>query len=179
MNDAYQTETREAHGHAWTVEWVADTNMGAPWKEHDGHGPVTDWESRGKRPGEMVLNSDRGYKRFYNFAEAVKMARAEGWNTPPYSWPSRGAQAAAAAMADFERLRDWCNDGWHWCGVVVKLLDADGEETGIDSSVWGIKSDGGDYFDEVIEELMTDCLQHLDAQVHPVNDDTQQTQELF
>jgi len=165
MSDAYQTETREAHGRTWKVEWFYDEDTGAPWKEHDGHGPVSDWERREKTPGEMILNSDRGSKRFYDFQAAVKQAREEGWNVAPYIWPSKGAQAAAAALADFKRLYGWCNDKWHWCGVRVTL-----EDTDIDASLWGIESDAEDYFEEVIADLMADCMAQVEKQTYPVTE---------
>ena len=60
--------------------------------------------------------------------------------------------AARAARADFERLRDWCLDRWHWCGVVVVMLDDEGDELDR-ASLWGIESDAGQYLDEVAAEL--------------------------
>ena len=163
MTDVYDTEARVAHGHDWSVEWVYDTDHGAPWDEEDGHGPVTDWTSRDKHPGELILNTDRGSRRYYDFASAVKQARAEGWNTKPYNWPTKGAQAAAAALADFERMRGWANDDWHYCGIVVKL-----DGTDFEASLWGIESDCDDYHEEVIEDLMQQCLHEVERNTYPV-----------
>ena len=160
----YNTDTRQAHGKEWTIEWVYDQDHEAPWLECDGHGPVSDWECRDKRPGELILNEDRGSKRFYDFAEAVKIARRDGWNTAPYNWDTKGAQAAAAAYADFEYLRAWCNDEWHYCGIVVTLNDG-GDD--ISASLWGIESNGTEYHEEVIEELMRQCLHDLQRQTFP------------
>lgn len=165
MSDCYRDETRKAHGHEWTIQWCYDTDTGAPWAEHDDHGPVSDWTSASKRPGEMALNDHRGSRRYYDFQAAVKQAREEGWNTEPYNWPTKGAQAAAAAMADFKRLRDWCNDEWHWCGVVVTLTEGDND---ISASLWGIESDASDYFEEVIEDLMYQCLCDKNRRTYPV-----------
>ena len=39
-------------------------SMGAPWEEHDGHGPVSEWTRRAKRPGEIVLVKDGDAARF-------------------------------------------------------------------------------------------------------------------
>jgi len=163
---AYQTETRESGTMSFRVEWFYDNDSGAPWDYEDGpwcsiHGPVSDWTTRNKRPGEMVLSSDRRMKRFYDFAEAVKIAKREGWNTAPYNWSSEGARAHAAAMADFERLRRWCADDWHYCGIVVTLLNADGEPDSVDASLWGIESDSPDYHDEVIGDLIAECLHQI------------------
>ncbi|VBG63485.1 hypothetical protein [Burkholderia pseudomallei] len=56
-----------------------DDGKGAPWDEEDGHGPVSDWTTRDKRPGEWVLSSDHGSKRFYDVAEANRIAKRDGW----------------------------------------------------------------------------------------------------
>jgi hypothetical protein len=159
--NAYDTEEREARGKTWTIEWVHDEDHGAPWEECDGHGPVSVWERRNKLPGELVLVEDRGGRRFYDFAEAVRIARRDGWNTAPYNWPSKGAQAAAAAKADYEYLRGWCNDQWHYCGICVTLQ---GVEHEISASLWGIEAglDSSDeYHEEVIDDLMAECLIEL------------------
>lgn len=165
MHDAYKTETRESGTMSFRLEWVYDHDSDAPWDREDGHGPVSDWEHRSKRPGEMILNSNRGSHRFYDFAQAVKTARVEGWNTAPYDWPSKGAQAHAAALADFDYLRRFCNDQWHYCGIVVTLLDADGEPDSVDASLWGIESECDDYHEEVISELITECLSQITATI--------------
>ena len=165
MSDAYRTETRESGTMSFRVEWVYDHDCDPPWDREDGHGPVSDWEHRSKRPGEMILNSDRGSHRFYNFAEAVKLARKDGWNTAPFDWPTNGARAHAAALADFKYLQAWCNDQWHYCGIVVTLLDADGEPESVDASLWGIESEGDGYHEEVISELIAECLSQITATI--------------
>lgn len=139
-----------------------DGDMGPPWEEDDGHGPVSEWTRRAKHPGEMVLAEDRGHKRFYDFAEAVKIARRDGWDAPPYGG-TPGQKAHRAAMADFENLRAWCNDEWHWCGVVlsVSIESDDGDDielSGHAASLWGIESNGGDYLIEVANELVDEAL---------------------
>lgn len=63
-----------------------DSDSGAPWDNSDGHGPVSDWTTRDKLPGELILSSDRSSKRFYDFAAAVQIARKDGWaSLYPYS----------------------------------------------------------------------------------------------
>ena len=171
MNDAYKTETLTQHGKTYRVQWFYDYDMGAPWEEHDGHGIVSDWTRRDKHPGELVLNEDRGSRRFYDFAATVKKARAEGWNTAPYDWKTKGEQAAAAALTDFENLRRWCANDWHWCGIVVSLLDDEGEETGIDASLWGIEDDGfcsDGYHATVVQDLIGECEYQENRTTYPV-----------
>lgn len=138
-----------------------DDDMGPPWKEHDGHGPVSDWTTRNKRPGERLLHSDGGSKRYYDFAEAMRIAKRDGWGLGEKDMarlthrlgrtPTKGEVTAAAVEQDFERLRGWCNDRWHWIGVIVKLEDADGRLIAQDS-LWGIEGDT-DYWQEVAAEI--------------------------
>lgn len=39
------------NGHTLKIEVERDDDMGPPWAEHDGHGPVSEWERRDKRRG--------------------------------------------------------------------------------------------------------------------------------
>ena len=138
-------------------------DMREPWYEHDGHGPVSDWTRRAKNAGEMVLIEDRESRRYYDFAETVKIARRDGWNCNETLALQEAGQtftageiAHRAAMADFNRLRAWCNEEWSWIGVVV-TIECDGVEIG-SASLWGIESDAGECLDEVAEELAYDAL---------------------
>jgi hypothetical protein len=142
------------------VDYVAevhhDSDMGAPWEEHDGHGPVSDWTTRAKRPGEIVISEDsRGRsRRYYDFAAAVRIAKADGWNAPPYDVPgeTKGRRAVKAVMADYARLRAWCDDEWYWVGVVVRRADSC-SCCGASESCWGIESDSPEWIREVAEEM--------------------------
>lgn len=168
-NYAYRTETRTSNGYKFRVEWFDDNDSGAPWENCDGHGPVSDWEHRDKKPGEMILIEDRGFKRFYDFAEAVKQARREGWNCAPYNFDTKGAQAAAAAYEDYDFLRRWCTGYWHYCGIVVTLLDDEGEESpaNVSESLWGMEEglpESDRYHEEMIDELMQECLLDINRQ---------------
>ncbi len=162
---AYQTETRESGTMSFRVEWFYDIYSDAPWNNEYGHGPVSDWEHRSKKPGEMILNSYRGSHRFYDFAQAVKTARVEGWGTEPYGTRKPGERAHAAAMADYDRMRQWCTDQWHYCGIVVTLLDADGKPDSVDASLWGIESDSPEYHEKIIGGLITECLSQITATI--------------
>jgi hypothetical protein len=73
------------NGESFVATIKPDYDHGAPWEETDGHGPVTEWESRDKLPGELILNDDgrNGRKRFYDYAEACRIARRDGWGTLP------------------------------------------------------------------------------------------------
>lgn len=140
------------HGLTFRTTVEQDTDHGAPWEECDGHGPVTDWTSRDKMPGELVLNVDGRQRRYYDFAEACRIARRDGWDAPPYKTGTARQRAARAARADFEYLRAWCNDDWSYVGVIVELLDDEGEPVDR-ASLWGVESSDDAYIEEVAQEL--------------------------
>ena len=157
MSDCYETRDFEQNGTTYRVEFIFDSDTGAPWKEHDGHGVVSDWESRDKKPGEVVIASNRGSKRFYDVAATTRIAKRDGWGLSPEkaSGLTPAQIVAEAVRLDMERMRGWCNDAWHWCGVAVFPLTADGDELRSKTeSLWGIESDADDYFKEVIAELI-------------------------
>lgn len=135
-----------------TVRVLPDEGAGPPWEREDEHGPVSEWTRRKKAPGEMVLAADHGSSRFYDFPEAVKIARADGWGA---DGATVGERAHNAALADYERLRQWCNDQWRYIGVVVEARKPDGAVWASDS-LWGIESDG-DYWREVAADMVNDC----------------------
>lgn len=76
-------DTVERGEYTLTATTEYDNSHGAPWQECDGHGPVSEWTTRDKLPGELVLCSDHGCKHYYDYAEACRAARAEGWGFLP------------------------------------------------------------------------------------------------
>lgn len=158
-----------------TVGTPYDEDMGPPWKEHDGHGLVTrEGHHRfglgtkpPKSPGERILCWDHGYYRIYDFAGTMKIAKRDGWGLGPEEIealhaklgrpPTKGEITAESVERDFNHLRRWCDNQWHWIGVIVKLFDADGEEIDSDS-IWGIEDDT-DYWQEVASELVENLLE--------------------
>lgn len=76
-------ETIRVNRRAFAFRIVPYCDMGAPWEEHDGHGPVSEWESRAKLPGEIIINQDGESRRFYDFAAACQIARRDGWGFLP------------------------------------------------------------------------------------------------
>lgn len=166
---AYQTDTFEREGLTFQTERFYDATHGAPWEEEEGHGPVSDWRRNQysiypeKRPGERVLSSDRNSYRYYDVAEATRIAKRDRWGLNDKSLakltdelgrhPTQGEITARAVEEDFEFLRRWCTDQWHYCGIVVTLLDVAGEETHLSESLWGIDSESEDYIDEIAAEL--------------------------
>jgi hypothetical protein len=152
-----------AHGFTFVATIHTDDHPGKPWELEDGHGHVSKWTTRAKRPGELVLARDRDAFRYYDFSGAVAKAKAEGWNAPPYDG-SKGERAARAARADFERLRAWCRDEWHYVGVAVVVVKNGIRLTGpFDCSQWGIESDAGEYLTDTANELLDDALSRSKA----------------
>lgn len=65
------------------------------------------------------------------------MARREDSYAGQAPGESKRQVAAAAALADFNRLRQWCNDQWSYIGVKVELVDDYGDLViGHDASLW-------------------------------------------
>lgn len=189
-------DTVERGEYIVTVHTERDNDAGAPWDNSDGHGPVSDWTTRDKQPGELLLSSDCGSARFYDYAEACRIARRDGWGISPElhqelfgprrvavkseyrvtngirqdvitEWrdipavtPSARQIAAAAAMANFEYLRKWCNDQWHYVGVIVTVTDQHGTELA-QESLWGIESHATEYLLETAEDLALQALGSL------------------
>jgi hypothetical protein len=148
------TEEFTHRGFTFVANIYYAEDFGPPWKEHDGHGPVSDWTKRPKGPGEMILHQDCGSYHYYNFAEAVKIAKREGWDAPPYGG-TKEERAHRAAMADYQYLRRWCNDDWQWVGISVVLH---GEQDQFAHAVWGIESDAAECLKEVRVTLADDLL---------------------
>jgi len=73
----------EKGGYRFRVNIEDDDSGEAPWERDDGHGPVSDWTSRDKLPGERVLNTDHGRKRYYDVAEATRIAKRDCWGLGP------------------------------------------------------------------------------------------------
>ena len=139
---AYDGEETTTLPNGWQikVEFQRDDDTGEPWNEHDGHGLVYETHKREEYMGDWELNSERGWYRYYDWKESLKIAKRDRWGAKPYDTST----AMDAVKVDYEWLRRWCNDDWWWVGMIVTLLDeADNE---IDSdSCWGYDSDSIDY----------------------------------
>lgn len=155
----------EIDGFTCIATIYTDDDSTPPWDRSDGHGPVSEWTARKKEPGERVLCYDRNSYRYYDFQEAVKIARRDGWRVhPEHSTDQPGKVAAEAAEADFKFLKSWCDDRWHYVGVAVTVEKNDIRLTGeYEHALWGIEcnlsSDGNDYLTEVANELLPEAIE--------------------
>lgn len=174
-SELYDGEKFERNGRTYRVNFPYDDDGRVPWEDNDGHGIVTDWTKRDKKPGERVLCSDRSIKRFYDFAETMKKAKRESWGLGPEALAALEARlgrpakpgdiVAQSVENDFEFLKSWCDDKWQYIGVVVTHIetDSDGEETdGESDSLWGVESNAGDYLVEVAYECADNIAAGLD-----------------
>lgn len=147
-------------GHTFKWQSQRDNDMGAPWVEHDGHGPVSEFTTRAKKPGELVLATSRGRKRYYDYAAAIKQAKEEGWDAMPYNpQETKGQRAHKAVMADFEYLRKWSADLWEWKLVEVYRLGVEDGEWYYVGCLGGI--DGMD------QAYMLDAAKDIAAEHYP------------
>lgn len=160
MNSYDKTEYPHA-GHAVKIEWHYDDSSREPWKECDGHGPVSDWTQRDKKPGERELCRDRKSKRFYDYGEAIKIAKRDGWDAEPYKTGSKGEQAVRAVEANFKYLKRWCDGDWHWCGYIVTIDGMD-----YDESLWGIESDSQAEMEKEAIQTAKDWLDNEPTESH-------------
>jgi hypothetical protein len=140
----FDSITATHKGLTFRVDHLHDDTSEAPWDRMDSLGTVSDWESRSKAPGELIVNADGRSRRFYDFAGAVAKGRSEGMT---------GAHAAKIARQEFALFESWCADRWQYIGVGVALLDTDGNETGHTDALFGVES-FGDYHAEIAAELM-------------------------
>lgn len=174
MSDIYDSFNFEHAGRHFVASLFVDDSNDAPWENDCGRGVVSDWERRAKLPGERVLAEDGRSKRFYDVSATMAIARRDGWGIGDEEKaalksklgrpPTAGEIRAAAVEKDFEFLRGWCNDEWHYCGIGVQLLDDDGEPVGeeYEHALWGIESNADDYLKEVACELAAEICHGLD-----------------
>lgn len=140
------TKTVEHNGFSAEIKAYHDEHMGEPWKEHDGHGIVSEWTTRDKAPGELVLNTDRRSFRYYDFKGTLQIARKDGWGLSQEEIGKLSARlghtatqreiTAESVRRDYEHLRAWCNDEWFWTGYTTTITAPDGQTRDGDSC-WG------------------------------------------
>lgn len=114
-------------GRTFVVAVCPDEDACAPWEREDGHGEVRHVCNReSKAPGERPLHEDRGGMWLYDWKGAIQTARRDGRDAPPYQTGTRGQRAARAVQADFDHLQGWLSGRWHYVGVMVAEMPAEG-----------------------------------------------------
>lgn len=170
--EVFATLPQAPAGMCWRVSIERDEDSEAPWKNDEGHGPVSGWTRRDKKPGELIIKEERGQYRFFDFAECVRIARRDGWSCDGMpEGVSRGERAALAARQNFEFLQAWCANEWEYVGVSVWLVSEDTDEEAVDRyrcALWCIESFCVDYIKETAGELANECLSLVQAKMNPV-----------
>ena len=140
QNIIHTEDFTTAKGTRYCVEITPDEFSETPWDLSDRHGPVSEWTTRDKRAGELILAADGRSKRFYNFPKAIKKAKAEGWGCVGLTGTeTKGVRAFKAVMADFKHLKAWCEGEWHYAVLHVVLLDSEGEIAEYDDYLGGVE----------------------------------------
>lgn len=140
-------ENIEIAGHTYTVKTDYDHDTGTPWDNEDGHGVVSEWVRRDKRPSEMVLSRQRGAALYYDFAASTKIAKRDGWGVENSSDMTPGQITHTAVMNDFEHLQAWARRDWSY--IFVTVTNEDGETR----SIGGISTEDYRYLISVAQEL--------------------------
>jgi hypothetical protein len=113
----------------------------------------------GTATGRAIKSRASVRQFYYDWAAACKDARRDGWNAEPYDAPNR---IARAVEADFQFLSAFINNDWHYVGVIVELLDDDGEVLS-DTSLWGVET-WKDNHCEVAHDLARELSAQHDAE---------------
>ena len=147
------TTYQKINGYNFIIVNELDDNI-APWGYCDNEADlVSDWTQRDKKPGEMILNTHRRFKRFFDYQAACKYALK-------YQWGSRDALpgdtkkqiASKAALNLFNYWRSWFDDEWTYRYVEITLINPDtNQETDFIESCGGIE-DLNDYDQDWIKE---------------------------
>lgn len=201
------TFTIEHEGTEYTVNVEPDPDMGPPWEEFDGHGPVYSLQYFTDEPGYMLLNpmDPRGpLSHYYDFKKAVEIAKKDQWGWLPgplvierdednpmgitggratcdeagvsfydpvnfnaairqvYAYwrgtMSEDDYAKHAAMKDFERLKAWCDDEWHYVSIDVETACCTcGQGRYVGVSLGGLESDDEEGIREAAQEIIEDA----------------------
>lgn len=159
----------EYQGRRFAITSTPDEDAGPPWQDYDGHGPVSDWRPKdSKRPGELILHEDQdGTCRFYDMAEAQRIALKDQWGIPQGTAQgytlTKPQIAHLEVRADFEYLKGWCTDQWHYVTVAATLLDDDGEPTEYTSYCGGVEDSQEAHILEIGKECAAEAWSDYEA----------------
>lgn len=119
----------------------------------DGAGDFMDQGDNGKI-AESPRHSRQRPPGFNGAAVKIDTRGGPVWWQPPTDVV--GDAHAFKVLRD--RVQTYYHDEWHYVGVVVERRSAPcphcGERKTTNASLWGIESDAGEYFEEVINELI-------------------------
>lgn len=161
MSDYISKEIRHHAGLTFIVTVFPDYDMEAPWNTGEGWGKVRNGDYgkvETKKPGERIIHTNGNTAWLYDFADAMKRAKADKWgskNATPDMSP--GQVAELAVKEDMQMIRGYLTNEWSYIGIVVTLADVNGKPTDESESAWGLESFDSenieDYTKGLIEEL--------------------------
>lgn len=152
------------------VHITQDDSADPPWKHGDDHGIVSDWVPRDENAedadGNLRILAQAGRQvRYYDWTASYAKALEEGWDAAPYGQGTPAEQATRAVDADYQYLKDWCEDRWTYIGVQVELLDTTctpPSNTGyLSCGLCGIESNADEHIADVAREEADELI--LDA----------------
>lgn len=157
MSEAFNTETIEHRGITVQIEYFYDQDAGKPWENCEGHGVMREaysyYDKPEKKPGEVLIQGERGNYWVYDIQETTKLAKRDGWGVSDApAGLTKNQITALAVQKDLDFLRGWINDDWHYAGVVCTVLDSEGEETEDTESCWGFET-FNDYHETAGKEM--------------------------
>jgi hypothetical protein len=200
-NDSYHTEIyTHKSGKKYHVELYYDYDMGPPQQEGDGYGVTErlDWNPTNEEQLEQHIidnepeieeetrlrlmrqlsNENWGSSAlYYDVLSSLHKAREEGWGAGA-EWKAANPNATKeeelmyVVNKDFDHLKGWYDDDWHWVTVSVAPLNEDDEPDedhreycgGYESTI--VDHDQRKWFDEVIEDLAHSVEHSLKQELH-------------
>jgi hypothetical protein len=132
-----------------------DESAQAPWEECDTLGAVEWVRDAGiKSPGQKVLFKEgRGRGGLlYDYQGAIKKARADGLS---------GSKAVEVVNNEFEWLRSYLNNDWHYVVLSVEIKDSDGHALHEDH-IGYVQSDDESFFKEWFDESVDSAKKELE-----------------
>lgn len=145
-----------------TIKFEYDEHPEPPWNNSDVHGPVRksnnahNAHNSDKKPSERPLNNaTRNECQFYyDWKKAMKIAMTEwGFKTK--------SEAVTAVQNDFDFLRGWANNDWHYVFVTV-------EHEGETDSLRGVET-FEKYHEECAKELLADLIARVEKEKQNVS----------
>lgn len=139
--------TEPKSGLKYRAKFYSDIDMESPDKEHDCHGVtyalqpsvedilediLEDDDLRMRLPLFRELYYERGTYTYYDVIGSINKL-VTVWGVAPEI-------AAEEADRDYEYLRGWYQNEWHWIYITLTKLDEDGEETSDYRSIGGFES---------------------------------------
>jgi hypothetical protein len=200
-NDSYHTEIyTHKSGKKYHVELYYDHDMGPPQDEGDGYGVTErlDWnptdeeqleqhlcdyepeieeETRLRLMRQLSSENWGSSALYYDVLSSLHKAREEGWGAGA-EWKAANPNATKeeelmyVVNKDFDHLKGWYDDDWHWVTVSVAPLNEDDEPDedhreycgGYESTI--VDHDQRKWFDEVIEDLAHSVEHSLKQELH-------------